>query len=177
MAWSKKATMPETRAHHAYDTHLSQYRTLRGGENHGVMFVENPKMFADLMLDKANKRKGEPFANCFDSFLVFPVSYVGTSQFITYMVTDIEEFEAALTREAVASGIYQNNTKYFPELFPLLTDNNIPIAIGVYIDTTKLNRIEQIIKKSNHPYGILCYPWQVDYYRRVCLGSILMTVE
>ena len=176
MSWSAIATKPEFSAHHAFSAHISPYKNLRAGENHGIMLVDNVKMFADLFLDKHQKRGQKAFADGFNSFHIFPFSKVGSEQICEFMFTDIREYELALIEAAVHSGIYKKNEKGFTNLLPLVNENGTPMAIGVFMDTIKLSHILTIRERIGAKFGIICYEWQIDFYRRVVPGTVFMTI-
>lgn len=177
MAWSTVATKPEFSALHTYSAKFSRYRNLPAGENHGVMFVDNARLFAALYLDEKAKRRSEAFAEGFNSLFIFPISRIGNDSLLEYMDADDRRFEAAFISEAVASGIYELNHEGYTSLFPLRNQQGIPMAIGVFLDAVKLNRMRKIYGKTNVPYGIICYGWQIDFYRRVAPEAVYMTID
>lgn len=176
MSWSERATLPEKKAHHAYSNKFSRYKSLRNDENHGILLVENARDFANLYEDKKGKRKKEDFADKFTSFIIIPISYIGVMNLREYMMNDREEYEQHIINSAIQSGIYQSNREGFYSLFPL-TKDDIPIMLGVFIDTARLNRIKKIMSRAEFEYGILCYPWQVDYYHRVMPEALIITMR
>ena len=96
MSWSGIATRPEFNAHHVFSVRFSPYRNLHGGENHGVMFVDNARTFTALYLDAMKKRKKEAFADLFNSFTIFPASRNGVECLLDYMAETTPEFEARI---------------------------------------------------------------------------------
>ena len=177
MSWSKVATKPEFKAHHVYSAKYSKLKNLPGGENHGIMFVQNARLFANLYLDAAGKRKEDLFADRFNSFAIFPVDIHGVANALEYMEIESSDYERQFTEAAIQSGIYEANISGFASLFPLKNGNGVPMAIGVFIDAVKLNRLRSIYVKTNSAYGIICYPWQIDYYQRVIPEAVFMTIN
>lgn len=177
MAWSQTASKPEISALHAYSVRYAKKHTLMGGENHGIMLVENAKSFYDLFTDKKKKRKREVFAERFDSFVVFPISNAGLENLTDYMDCDTATYEHELVAAAKQSGVYRDNASGHTRLFPLVNEDNTPMAIGTFIDAVKINLIRRIYAKTAITYGIICYDWQMDYYNRVAPEAVLMTIE
>ena len=177
MAWSTVATKPEFSALHTYSAKYSRYQNLPAGENHGIMFVDNARLFAALYLDEKSKRRTEAFAERVNSLTIFPINQGGLCSLLDYMDTDDAQFETSFVSEAVASGIYELNHEGYTSLFPLRTKQGIPMAIGVFLDAVKLNRMRKIYAKTNVPYGIICCGWQIDYYNRVAPEALYMTID
>ena len=177
MSWSRVATKPEFKAHHVYSAKYSAHKNLPGGENHGIMFVQNARSFANLYLDVAHKRKEDMFADQFNSFVVFPVDSYGVINALEYMEIDLADYERQFAEAAIQSGIYEANTSGYTSLFPLKTINGVPMTIGVFIEGVKLNRLRTIFEKTGAAYGVICYQWQIDYYQRVIPEAIFMTIN
>lgn len=173
MAWSEKATKQERYSHHLYDVLHSRYKQLDKAEEHAVMFVENERMFADLYTDKKEKRRGRPFAENFDSFIIIPTNKNGISNLDLYMSINREEYENEIIHSAIDSGIYRANLYGAVKYFPLTTQNGIPVYLGLFIDAVCLNELIKITSQlSIIDYYILCYEWQAYYYRRVLPESV-----
>lgn len=167
-SWSKWQTEYDMKPYRIFTMGKSKYRNFRLGEEYGAMLVSNAKMFEDLMHDKADRRKpGELFAQGFSSFIFFPINHVGTVQFSAYMNTDMKSYYLAVAENAVFSGYYQHNSGRYPTLFPLISNAGMPITIGTYIDAVRIQRILALIKEAPFQFGVVCYEWQSDYYRRV----------
>ena len=177
MSWSKVATKPEFKAHHVYSAKYSAYKNLPGGENHGIMFVQNARSFANLYLDVAHKRKEDMFADQFNSFVIFPVDSYGVINALEYIEIDLADYERQFAEAAIQSGIYKANTSGHTTLFPLKNLNGIPMTIGVFIEGVKLNRLRTIYEKTAAAYGVICYQWQIDFYQRVIPEAIFMTIN
>ena len=177
MSWSKIATKPEFGAHHAYSVHYSDYKNLPGGENHGIMFVQNARTFADLYLDTAGKRKDDEFADRFDSFIIFPIDCSGVANAMEFADNKVAEYEHEIVVTAIKSGVCEKNTSGYTSLFPLRSAGGVPTAVGAFIDCVKLNRIRKVYEKTGIACSMICYPWQVDFYRRVIPNAKFVTLR
>lgn len=179
MAWSKTALKPEVLAYRAFVNRVSGVNTVEVGDTQGILFVENAKMFADIYLDKAGCRRGGPFAAGFRSFIIFPISRIGLEQLEQYMYTDLKEYEQELADAAVRSGLYTENkdASRCGGLFPLKNQRGTPMYIGTFLNTVTLSKLRRIAKTPGADVGIICYEWQIDYYRRVVPKATFMTVR
>ena len=168
IGWSKWQTEYDLKPYRLFSIGKSHYRNFKADRQLGAMLVKNAKMFSDLMHDKAGKRKtGERFAEGFSSFIIFPIDYIGTVQFSAYMSTDMKEYHAGMIESAVLSGFYQRNSGMYPTVFPLKSNSGIPTTVGTFIDAIKIQKILSILEASPFQFGVICYEWQCDYYRRV----------
>lgn len=177
MNWTKWTLKSELPVYHAYANKFSHYHNIKATENHGVMLVENARLFADLYLDGKKKRRGEEFAEGFSSFVIIPVNRTGTEQLNAYMFTDMEQYETELVELALNSGVYKKNETGHTELFPLMDNKGTPMCIGTIIDAVRINRIRKLREVTMFEYGIICYEWQIDYYSRVLPEAKFMTIE
>lgn len=178
MGWSKSSVDTDVRAFQAYVNLVSRYHSNRNGDWHGALLVSNAKMFEDLYKDKEGKRwKDEKFANGFKKMLIFPMTEEGAFLFGKYMTVDAKAFQAELVDAAVASGVYQNNMGSLSNVFPLLNSAGVRMAVGLFIDAIQIQELVRVYERDKKQMGIVCYAWQVEYYRRVVPeDTLFMTV-
>lgn len=139
-----------------------------------VLILPSSKEFKASFFDGSiNARKD--MIDCYirsgiDEFCVFPISSDGISSLKAYIQGDIIEEE--IKDAAVGSGQYtENNRKYSNELFPIVSNEEVPIMIGISMDILKLFSLESIANKHpNETFGVICYDWQVEYYDKIGLN-------
>ena len=143
-----------------------------------MLLVENPKHFADLVLDTKKKlREGETFANRFTSFVFIPINADGAQQAKEYMSAPTKTYIKNLADLAIQSGVYKQNKEGHTDLFPLVTQDDMPVFVGVFMDVIPIHRITKLLSISEFEFGILCYPWQIAYYERVLPKAKFLTME
>ena len=57
--------------------------------------------------------------------------------------------------------------------FTVVTQEGYKTAFGCVIDINKINRIKETVEENpDEKYAILCYKWQIPYYRAIFGKSI-----
>ena len=176
-SWSNQLIKIEARAYATYARKSSVYHSLEIKETHGVMFVDNAKEFTEaITFSPKGCFKNILETSTFYSFCIFPTTFRGALLFRDYMQTDTEEFDAIVATQAIQSGYYKENTDYGKSIFPIVNKNGTKVVIGVFMDVVKVNRASVIAKRRNEVLGILCYKWQIDFYKRVYKNAEYMTI-
>ena len=178
MAWPYKVVMKEVNAFKLFSHTSTIYNTVRYADQRGGTFVKNARGFGELYHDTKNRRKaGEHLGNFFTNFYIIPATYAGLQNFDSVMRTD-ENSHIEFLADAVASGIYTHNNSNDTELFPLKNTNGNMMMVGTAMDVIQMQRLEVTLKhRPDLDCGILCYLWQIEYYRKVFPKLKYMTLE
>ena len=135
------------------------------GIHRAILTVPSAKVFSDIFYGKSKKVVGEGFTE----FIVVPISNDGTNYLREFInnngFIDIEKrlIETAISSEA----FYPNKKTVNPKVFPLLDSEGIPMMIGIRFDLVKLEKVRRLMERySDQEYGVICFEWQVDYYKK-----------
>ena len=178
MAWPYKVAMKEVNALKLFSHTSTIYNTVRYTDQRGGTFVKNARRLGDLYHDTKNRRKTrEHLGNLFTNFYIIPMTYAGLQNFDSVIRTD-ENSHIEFLADAVASGIYIYNDSNDTELFPLKNMNGSIMMVGTAMDVIQMQRLEITLKhRPDLNCGILCYLWQIEYYRKVFPKLKCMTLE
>lgn len=168
MNWAKWITDLDLRTYRTYVNRISRGTSYRPGRETGVMLVRNAKMFADLVLNKyGKKQKNEKFGKGFSSFVFFPISEAGAKHFSEYLRLDLSKHYEKVITDAIESEMFKRNEATYQRYFPLATQDGIRLMIGTFLDGVKIQKILEIQTVDPFPFGIICFAWQQDYFRRI----------
>ena len=178
MSWSSRVTDREVSAYKKCNRLHSNYKHIRYDDLRAGICINNPKAFADIYYDK-KKRRGEEdhFGRPYTHFYIIPATYEGLHSFRAMMSEDDMASRQSLIDDAVESGLFTHNSEFDSDLFPLKNTNGTLFMLGNVMDIVQIQRLESISKKFDLDFGILCYPWQMDYYKRVFPKTKYMTME
>jgi len=140
-----------------------------GGILSAIIFCKNPKEFYNAYRDPHRLRKrdgayadrfGQPYAHLFavpvqrDSLLM-----------LLHLIRFGVDADARIAEPLVGAGLERNEGK-LREDYPY-TMFGKPVFLGVTMDMHKIRRFEAQMKRYGGDFGIVCYDWQEEYYKRI----------
>lgn len=171
MSWTRTATKTELAATRVYKARLRHYEAIPSQKPENMVIVKNAAQFTSLYLNERQKGNGEPFASGYAACYIVPVSRNGIEQMRDIMLNETDAYEKQLAASAVDSGLFCNNTGNDRDLFPLTSNRTgMHVMLGTFMDAVKLRRAAAVSEKRNNGFGVICKPWQADYYARVIPG-------
>lgn len=179
LSWQRKFFKKEVSSHSLYSNKVSENSLVKYNDNRAVLLVTNAKMFADIYLDKNEKRApNEKLGEGFTHFFAVPINENGKKLLSHLIEQNADTQKENIIREAIESNFYQANTEYDEELFPLKNKTGTLIFLGVEMDIIQMLRLGVVMTKfPQNKYGILCFPWQTDYYKRIFPIAKRFTLE
>ena len=178
MSWSKWITDLDLRTYRAYINRVSHDKNHQPGFESGAILVKNAKMFADLVLKKyGKKQRDEKFANGFSSFMFFPINAIGAQQFSSYLRIDLNAHYEKVISDAIESQAFKRNVGTYQWYFPLITMDGVRMMIGTFLDGVKIQKILDIQEIDPFPFGVICFAWQQDYFRRIFPNALFFTLS
>ena len=149
---------------------IAEQSLIRHNGRCAALIVDNARRFAELYknTDEARIDKKCSFGDPFDHFYIIPADTDGPKHLRWLLTTNDDEMNRDIIASAIKSGMYSKNSRFKPGLFPLLSEDNNPTAIGFQFDTKHLQRVEnEIVLNPSVSFTLLCFDWQEDYYKRV----------
>lgn len=145
----------------------------------GLLLVSNAQMFESIYNDSQKRRTSpEELGSYFEHLYVAPISEAGAAHVRWLMNTCNSEYEQDLINEAVENNTFKKGSEKVSGLFPLARGDGMEIFIGTAFDIKRIRRLAQRMKLNpDGLYGILAFPWQTDYYRRIFPRASIMEVE
>lgn len=166
MSWNRWVVNGEILAYQIFLSHQGLYSIDPFSNINGVIFVEDEKMFDNLMKNYHEKRNdNDVLGSGLSEFLVFPLTKNGLDQFHHYLLNDREVIEKKIVQQIVRLDDFNENQVGDAILFPILEQSGLPVTIGIYIDIVRINRL--ISYPSELQYAIVCKAWQEEFYRKV----------
>lgn len=166
MSWNRWVVNGEILAYQIFLSQQGIYSIDPFSDIRAAIFVENVKMFDQLMHDYHEKRTAnEVLGGGLSEFLVFPLTKYGVDRFHDYLLDDRNAIEQRIVKQITKFDDFSENKIGDDILFPLVENNGVPVTIGVYIDIVKINRL--ISYPSDMDYAIICYGWQEEFYRKI----------
>lgn len=170
MAWGDKAKRMDARNLRLWrNRHALPGSDARSQGDLAAIIIKGPGMFRNLYRDTAQMRGDRSvLGQNFDRLYAIPMDFEGAGYLQWLMNLD----DAAVTEDIVNSavtenGYIRNDGAYF-KLFPLLTQSGMRVAVGVMLDFLQVRSMEAIMNREpDAGYGIICLPWQEEYYRKL----------
>lgn len=176
MSWSNFHMEIERREYNQFGS-VSTYHNVDKMSTPAILLVENPKMFKDLYDDTKGKRRKEPFGNKLGSLLIIPDNRDGVGNAYQYLTTNTDDLNSKIINDAIQSGAFIKRVGRYDRVYPLKTVNGINMAIGVYIDGIQIRMMQEANENLKEPYGVICYGWQSEYYKRVLKDVEIIVIE
>lgn len=176
MSWSSFHMEIERREYNQFGS-VSTYHNVDKMTTPAMLLVENPKMFKDLYDDTKGKRHKEPFGNKLGSLLIIPGNRDGVENAYQYLTTNTDDLNSKIINDAIQSGAFIKRIGKYDRVYPLKSADGINIAIGVYIDGIQIRMMQEANEHLKEPYGVICYGWQSEYYKRVLKDVEIIVIE
>ena len=169
IGWSKNTTDSEIKAFKFYLKKHGLYTESLPVHVDASLFVDNAKMFENILKDKAEKRKNNILGEGIREFTVFPLSNEGVKNFESYINISGDMYNKAFVEQAVKSGIYkENKNTLIKDIFPLIdSDDGSYVYNGSFIDIRMLEKLRNYLSTHDVKFKILCYDFQIEYYSRI----------
>lgn len=139
------------------------------GVKNGLLFVKNAHEFELAYNDTNQKRKqkgprekqvlGYPF----EHFYIIPTSK-GGMELLRLLIHEGPQFEDNLV-SSLSNSLWMNEEK--SRVIYRYRDNESALFSGLSMDICEIPKLLRLKDSFDEPYKILCFPWQVDYYRRI----------
>ena len=159
---------------------LADTKALYQDKDIGLIFIKNAKEFEDLYKDKCGMRsKGDYLGKGFQKFYAVPITYTGARHLRWLMNTDDKDQEEKLKQIAVEKGQFKYltaSTIAEMQLFSLMK-NGTRWTIGIYMDFVKVQSLMSYMEAKPGQYGIICFEWQKEYYKRLWPNIAYATIH
>jgi len=175
VVWSKKVAEREMAAMKNYGRFYTINKNIKYDDVRAGIFISNPKSLSDIFfgskgrndkegVDNANAISGKPFTH----FYVIPITYEALKLFKYNMETSDCELQKFIINKSVDGGLCVLGETLDNVLFPLTNESGANIAIGTIMDLNQMRILDGIMSRfREHKFGLMCYGWQVEYYRRI----------
>lgn len=142
-----------------------------------VLIVRNEVYLRKLYEEAGRKGNGKLFENnSYNHFYVVPLSRVGAENLSDDIMLHYDEkAEQQYIDFMLGTGCTRKpkcRNDFDPD-FTVVTQEGYKTAFGCVIDINKINRIKETVEENpDEKYAILCYKWQIPYYRAIFGKSI-----
>lgn len=149
---------------------ISPYPNLLPGKSYAGMIVYNEKNFCDIMKNKFNKRKPRvKFGSRYNAIYVLPLAELGGILLKNWLLAYSPSDRNTISQDIATKGYgmkYSRDANLRKSF--LFLDKYGPVFIGVDMDLVSIMRANQTIQANDiREFSILCFPAQVDYYRKL----------
>lgn len=175
-----------------------EYKAGWDQKHYGAVLIQNPRAFKTIYQDTGNVRKRKySLGDCFESLYVLPVTVDGECDLGDIMTQTWEEHLKSASRTIFRRDFDKNetfdlNTEYHPELLQYKSINREDesvcyYALGTWMDIRQMQQLEKVLEEQKNAegearvqLGVICYPWQKDYYKyvndglKICASDKLM---
>ncbi len=157
------------------------------------LIVSNPKMLNDIYHDKmtalkeSKGKKGKErktelkntrLGDKLDSFRIIPETKEGCDHLRRILSTDEKRYEEEMIKSAIESGLFESNKEISEKKFPLRSKDGTLYMLGTNFEIHQLRYFEKIQERfNNEKFGIICYAWQMPYYKHVLKEVNLIQVS
>ena len=179
--WPSRIVKKEIAAFTRFNSlYIGYNRVVMSVDCRALILVTNARVFENIIKDSFQLRSkrdvlGAPFSHLY----VIPVTSDGVAQ-INWLMSkaDDNDLNKHTITQATKSGLYKTNNSNCCNWCPLISNAGEFIFIGVILDIMQLKTFIRLKNSNpNYKYGILCWSWQSDYYKRIFDDVTIYNIE
>lgn len=187
LTWRRWNYLHEARSLYHYVMRYGPYPNVRDSERTGIVIVNSPKDMERMYrpyLKAYEEQLGTggntiELGTYMDSFLIVPLDRNGTRNCWDYMTNDVDEIERDIVAAGYHSGLLPGPVKW-RTCFPMRHPDGSYVSVGIFMDIIRINQLQVFRHTEGKRFGIMCYQWQIEYYKRLfpdCYYLIIKSME
>ena len=127
-----------------------------------VLMVKNASHLKNILI---NEKRNIRYLEMYSHMYVIPKNFSGTGFLRWIMLSDRTRMTEEIIQDILSRGQFDVTEKLNNDVFPLKTSDGSKLALGIFLDLHDINLLDSQIKHGITDFSIICFEWQVDYYK------------